>query len=216
MSDSVTPPTDVYIQAIFDKPGRNWSQEECKTICGWLLEKRKREYLLKLVLLQLGVEKTAEDAEDILGDFLATIHLVIDSYDPGKGRRFWNYLIICFERFCHRRCKAIREKYRHEEPLIKAIGTEENEFIEMEIVDSSPNSDPEKALAHKEFIKALNSCIKNMLPKYRNVFQLRDVDGLSMMEIAARLSISVPNAKVRLFRARKMLAKCLQKMGWEV
>ncbi len=51
-----------------------------------------------------------------------------------------------------------------------------------------------------------------MLPlKQREIFQLREVEGLSYEEIAAHLDISIEQVKVGLFRARKALREKMQK-----
>jgi RNA polymerase sigma-70 factor (ECF subfamily) len=48
--------------------------------------------------------------------------------------------------------------------------------------------------------------------KYRLVFLLRDVEGLSTAETAEALDISVSNVKVRLLRARLMLRERLTRV----
>jgi RNA polymerase sigma-70 factor, ECF subfamily len=48
--------------------------------------------------------------------------------------------------------------------------------------------------------------------KYRVVFVLRDVEGLSTAETAETLGITVENVKVRLLRARLMLRERLTRL----
>ncbi len=55
----------------------------------------------------------------------------------------------------------------------------------------------------------LQKAITNLPEKYREVFLLRDVEELNIVETAAALSITVGNVKVRLHRARLMLQKQL-------
>jgi RNA polymerase sigma-70 factor (ECF subfamily) len=55
----------------------------------------------------------------------------------------------------------------------------------------------------------LQNAITSLPAIYREVFQLRDVEGLNVVETAAALGISVGNVKVRLHRARMMLQKQL-------
>jgi RNA polymerase sigma-70 factor, ECF subfamily len=55
----------------------------------------------------------------------------------------------------------------------------------------------------------LQSAITALPLIYREVFQLRDIEQLSVNEAAAALGISIAAVKVRLHRARMMLQKKL-------
>jgi len=68
---------------------------------------------------------------------------------------------------------------------------------------------PSEALERKEVRQMLQNAITSLPAIYREVFQLRDVEGLNVVETAAALGISVGNVKVRLHRARMMLQKQL-------
>jgi RNA polymerase sigma-70 factor, ECF subfamily len=68
---------------------------------------------------------------------------------------------------------------------------------------------PSEALERKEVRQMLQKAITSLPEKYREVFLLRDVEELNVVETAAALSITVGNVKVRLHRARMMLQKQL-------
>lgn len=68
---------------------------------------------------------------------------------------------------------------------------------------------PSEALERKEVRQMLQKAITSLPEKYREVFLLRDVEELNVVETAAALSITVGNVKVRLHRARIMLQKQL-------
>ena len=68
---------------------------------------------------------------------------------------------------------------------------------------------PSEALERKEVRQMLQKAITNLPEKYREVFLLRDVEEMNIVETAAALSITVGNVKVRLHRARLMLQKQL-------
>ena len=68
---------------------------------------------------------------------------------------------------------------------------------------------PSEALERNEVRQMLQNAITSLPAIYREVFQLRDVEGLNVVETAAALGISVGNVKVRLHRARMMLQKQL-------
>jgi RNA polymerase sigma-70 factor (ECF subfamily) len=68
---------------------------------------------------------------------------------------------------------------------------------------------PSEAVERQEIREMLQGAISGLPTIYRQVFQLRDVEELSVKETADALGISVPSVKVRLHRARMMLQKQL-------
>jgi len=68
---------------------------------------------------------------------------------------------------------------------------------------------PSEALERKEIRLLLQKAITALPLIYREVFQLRDIEQLSVNEAAAALGISIAAVKVRLHRARMMLQKKL-------
>jgi RNA polymerase sigma-70 factor (ECF subfamily) len=68
---------------------------------------------------------------------------------------------------------------------------------------------PEQIASRRETQHLLDLALEGLDEKYRVVFLLRDVEGLSTSETAEALGITVPNVKVRLLRARLMLRERL-------
>ena len=68
---------------------------------------------------------------------------------------------------------------------------------------------PSEALERKEVRSLLQIAIASLPQIYREVFQLRDIEQLSVNEAAQALGITVSSVKVRLHRARMMLQKNL-------
>ena len=66
-------------------------------------------------------------------------------------------------------------------------------------------ADPEQELVHDELCEVLQQEIRRIPPLLKNVLLLRDVQELPMLDVAARLRITVPAAKSRLLRARTEL-----------
>jgi RNA polymerase sigma-70 factor, ECF subfamily len=52
----------------------------------------------------------------------------------------------------------------------------------------------------------LNSALSELPPRRRAVFLLKEVEGWSLAEIAVATSITIPHAKIELYRARKTLS----------
>ncbi len=68
---------------------------------------------------------------------------------------------------------------------------------------------PEDIASRRETRQLLDKALNEIDEKYRLVFILRDIEGLSTEETANALNISISNAKVRLLRARLMLRERL-------
>jgi len=75
--------------------------------------------------------------------------------------------------------------------------------VRLELV--SQRADPEDEVGLDEVLVLLRREISRMPPLLRNVMLLRDLDQLSMPDVASRLGLSVPAAKSRLMRARTEL-----------
>ena len=69
---------------------------------------------------------------------------------------------------------------------------------------------PEEQCDSTELRGALQACVKSLIPDYRLVVVLVDVEGLSYEEAARVANIPVGTVKIRLARARGQLRKTLQ------
>jgi RNA polymerase sigma-70 factor (ECF subfamily) len=72
-------------------------------------------------------------------------------------------------------------------------------------------ADPEDQMGCGEVVALLRREVSRIPPLLRNVMLLRDLNQLSMPEVAARLGLSVPAAKSRLMRARVELRSRISK-----
>ncbi|MHB8901256.1 MAG: RNA polymerase sigma factor [Thermoguttaceae bacterium] len=68
---------------------------------------------------------------------------------------------------------------------------------------------PEEIATGRETRRLVDEALEELDEKYRLVFLLRDVEGLSTAETAEALAITPSNVKVRLLRARLMLRERL-------
>ena len=75
------------------------------------------------------------------------------------------------------------------------------------VADWSPSLDDHTR--QSELRMALTAALHELPPHYRTVLILHDVEGLSHIEAAETLGLSVPNVKSRVHRARLFLRKRL-------
>ena len=69
--------------------------------------------------------------------------------------------------------------------------------------------DPHTMMEQKELSLLLERALKSLPPKYRVVFALRDIEGLSTEETAKALNLSVTAVKSRAVRARLAMRQYL-------
>ena len=74
----------------------------------------------------------------------------------------------------------------------------------MESLKSS-SPDPEQQALRHEAVSFLEQAVDALPDRYRCVFVLRDIEGLSTSETATCLELSEETVKIRLLRARRML-----------
>ncbi|NER15211.1 RNA polymerase sigma factor [Leptobacterium flavescens] len=85
-----------------------------------------------------------------------------------------------------------------------------NNILEM---PDSEQSNPEKALMQQEAKQVLQKAIDNLSVKYRTVYILKEIEEMSISEIADCLQLSNSNVKVRLHRAKSMLKEELYELS---
>lgn len=74
-------------------------------------------------------------------------------------------------------------------------------------------ANPEQAAIRQEVKQLVESAIDSIPEKYRIVYTLREVEDLSIHDIAQCLVLSESNVKVRLHRAKSMLKESLFKLS---
>lgn len=74
---------------------------------------------------------------------------------------------------------------------------------------------PQEKMIRKESKDILENAIDQLDPKYRTAYILREVEEMSIKEIADAMNLTEVNVKVRLHRSREMLKEILYKISTE-
>src|SRR5690554_6172899 len=88
----------------------------------------------------------------------------------------------------------------------------DNQNISKSLLFEIPDSgelNPHDKMIRKESKALLENAIDRLEVKYRAVYIMKEVEGMSMMEIAEALDLTESNVKVRLHRAKTMLKEYL-------
>ena len=138
-----------------------------------------------------------EDAEDIVQDtFLSAFRYLNDFRGEAK---LINWLFKIAARACMR--KRRKKKCEPDEHIsLDSFYPDEDSAGTYEIPDWS--NDPSDNVLRSELRQIIDTAIQSLPPKYRLIFNLRDIQGFSTEETSEILEISVASVKTGLHRAR--------------
>ena len=86
--------------------------------------------------------------------------------------------------------------------------TDEENYQAYNIADTTPSAEDE--LITEQNLSLLLQYIKELKPHYQEVIQLRYFQELSYQEIASKINEPLSNVKVKLLRAKKLLAEIIR------
>ncbi|PZQ88808.1 MAG: RNA polymerase subunit sigma-70 [Flavobacterium johnsoniae] len=139
------------------------------------------------------------DAEDITIETFAKAFDKIATYNPDFQFNTW---LISIAKNVH--IDMLRKK---KSTLFIDI-TDEEDSQAYNIADSSPSA--EDKLITEQNLSRLLQCIKELKPHYQEVIQLRYFQELSYQEISEELEEPLSNVKIKLLRAKKLLAEIIK------
>lgn len=88
------------------------------------------------------------------------------------------------------------------------------ERLERGASEQHEGPDPEALHLRQQRARVLSRLLETLPAAHREVFVLREVQGLEVAEVAERLGISAGNVRVRANRARARLRSELERLGW--
>lgn len=146
---------------------------------------------------QLIRTENENDAEDITVQTFAKAFDKIDTFDDRYEFKTW---LITISKNIH--IDLIRKRKKN---ILDTSGG--NEVIK-KVLDDAPTG--EDQLIIEQNLATLLQHIKKLKPHYQEVINLRYFNELSYADIAKELDEPMNNVKVKLLRAKKLLAESLQ------
>ncbi len=159
-----------------------------------LLVLRHRDAVYRFVRSRLGLQRA--EAEDVTQDALVEVYRSLHRFEGRSRLRSW--ILGVAANVCRSRRRS-RVFGLHREPA-------DDEMLRG-LPDCSTGQ--EEALARSELQAAVKQAIDGLGPEHRCVVTLRDMEGLSYLEIAEALQIPVGTVRSRLHNARALLARRL-------
>lgn len=139
------------------------------------------------------------DAEDITIETFSKAFDKLATYNPEFQFNTW---LIAIAKNVH--IDILRKK---KSSLFVEI-TDEEDYQAYNIADTTPSA--EDKLITEQNLSQLLQYIKELKPHYQEVIQLRYFQEMSYQEIANQLDEPLGNVKVKILRAKKLLAEIIQ------
>ena len=149
---------------------------------------------------QLKRTKSENDAEDIAIQTFSKAFDKINTFDDQYVFKTW---LIAISKNVH--IDLLRKK---KVSITTETSKEQEEKVYL-VVDENPT--PEDKIIREQNLAKLLRDIKQLKPKYQEVIQLRYFQELSYKEIAVQINEPMNNVKVKLLRAKKLLATIIEK-----
>lgn len=157
-------------------------------------------YWSYVYLYQLKNIYNENDAEDITIQTFSKAFDKIDSFDEKYQFNTW---LIAISKNVH--IDLLRKRKNKIQTQSNSDAIEEA----IKIVDDAAS--PEDKIIKEQNLEQLLKDIKQLKPKYQEVIQLRFFQELSYKEISDNLGQPINNIKVKLLRAKKLLAEIIEK-----
>ena len=149
---------------------------------------------------QLKRTNNENDAEDITIQAFSKAFDKIETFDEKFVFKTW---LIAISKNVH--IDLLRKK---KVAMLSNTSKEQEEKVLL-VIDVSPTPE-DKIITDQNLAKLLRD-IKQLKPKYQEVIQLRYFQELSYKEISAQINEPINNVKVKLLRAKKLLAEIIKK-----
>ena len=153
---------------------------------------------------QLLRTQNENDAEDITIQTFSRAFEKLDTYDESYEFKTW---LITISKNLH--VDLIRKRKRN---VLERSESGNHDAIKM-VLDDAPTI--EDNLITEQDLASLLYHIKALKPHYQKVINLRYFNELSYADIAVELGEPVNNVKVKLLRAKKLLAEIITARGKE-
>ncbi len=135
------------------------------------------------------------DADEITVNVFSKVLSKLDMFDPHFQLKTWILTIAQ-----NTVIDFWRKKNRDNEDAVENLDEVKNQYAKS----------PEELLISEEEQKKIIKTIESLDANYQDIIKLRFFEEKSIKEIAEELGISVANTKVRVMRAKKVLAELLK------
>ncbi|MGH9728619.1 MAG: RNA polymerase sigma factor [Candidatus Acidiferrales bacterium] len=161
-------------------------------------EELVRRHQQRVMAVVGGVLRRREDIEDVAQQVFLKAYVSIGRFDMRSAFSTWLYKIAVNECWDYLRKKKVR-------PLSYEADLSEEQARHVEqVVSTDGHGNPSDRAELREIVERL---LAELSEEDRVMLVLKEAQGFAVEEIGRMLNLNVNTVKVRLFRARKKLAK---------
>ena len=158
--------------------------------------------------LSLRILASDEDAKEATQETFLNIWRKWDTFKEKSKFASWVYRIAANQAYMKLRKKVKRDK----EISFEVMGPQSQDGEAKSGLDSVAGRSipPDKAMERDELRNFIESAVNSLQPGYRTAYMLKDIEGMSLREIAEAMNLSEPAVKSRVHRARLAVRKKLK------
>jgi RNA polymerase sigma-70 factor (ECF subfamily) len=164
---------------------------------------------VKLYRVVMRIVHNESDAQEVLQDAYLSAWRSMPTFEGRAQFGSWMHRIVV-----NTALMRLRTRNRHPEVAIQDLDLSEvNEAIgqarQTALWRENPPDRPDEQLQSAELLRQIETAVNHLPHNLRAIFLLRAVGEVSTQDSAARLGVSIPTAKTRLNRARRVLRASL-------
>ncbi|MEH6524217.1 RNA polymerase sigma factor [Sulfitobacter sp.] len=178
------------------------SQDDEASVAFEKLVRENISWMLALANRMLSDKAKAEDAVQCA---FANIHKGLKGFEKRASLRTWMHRIVVNEALM-----VLRKFRRLNEQSLDGLSPKFDTNGCRIVTEAVTWDTPETKLTSQQTFTIVRSEINSLPETYRLVLVLRDIEGISTVEVAKILGVTEANVRVRLHRARAALKKQLE------
>jgi len=157
--------------------------------------------------LALRMVRRSIDAEDVAQQVFTKVFFALKKFDMRSSLSTWIYKIAMNETYDYlRRIKSRRVVFEGD------LGEDVDEIVESSARAADTAPDAEEQTSRRDYLLKL---LEHVSEEERMLLFQKEVEGLTVDELAAKTGINENTIKVKLFRARKKLVKAAERLRAE-
>jgi len=157
-----------------------------------------RRHDQRLFKISRAYVNDSNEAEDVVQQAYINAYEHLPSFEGRSKFSTWLIRILINE-------AMRRSKHKNRSISLETPSLEGGEELKRHQLESAATENPAEKVINDELRNILERTIDGLPLKYRSVFVMREIDGMTIAETSESLGISAANVKVRLNRAKEML-----------
>jgi RNA polymerase sigma-70 factor (ECF subfamily) len=161
-------------------------------------------YQRKVYAVALGIVKDPDQAWDVSQEAFVRVHGHLAEFKGESSFQTWVMRIAS-----HLAIDSLRRERKNRRDRLEDVAEELIGEAGEGILSTQLGTDPAANLLRRELGERMQAALDRLPEIHRTVLVLREVEGLSYEELAARLDIQKGTVMSRLFHARKKMQEAL-------